>query len=103
MKSCVTCGMPLEGEHVDDFGFESVDGPVCRFDSEDGVIKSSRDIFQGGVAFFLGAATDGDRDLAERLIRTNMKHLAYWQAHPFEELEGAQVSPEEFQAAMARL
>lgn len=95
--------MPLEGEHAGDLGFESSDGPVCTFDSQNGVIKSGPEIFEGGVAFFLDAATDGNRDLAERLTRTNMKGLTYWQSHPFSELEGAQATPEEFQAAMAKL
>jgi len=95
--------MPLVGEHEKDFGFESPDGPVCAFDSENGVIKSGSMIFEGGVHFSPGAATDGDRDLATRLTRKNMQALPYWQKHPFEELNGEQASDEEFATAMAKL
>ena len=103
MNSCITCGMPFEGDHANDIGFQSPDGPVCLYDSQNGHIKSGPEIFQGGVAFFLHAAADGDRDLAERLTRSNMKHLAYWQTHPFAELDGAQATAEEFQTAMEKL
>ncbi len=95
--------MPLEGEHASDFGFNSVDGPVCRFDSENGVIKSPEDIFAGGVAFFADSVTDGDMELASRLTRRNMRTLAYWQAHPFTLLEGPVATNDELQAAMAKL
>ena len=95
--------MPFEGDHANDIGLETADGPVCKFDSADGKIKDPKEIFQGGIEFFAGAATDGDRDLAERITRKNMKSLPYWQAHPFAELEGAEATDEEFGAAMAKL
>jgi hypothetical protein len=103
MKSCITCGMPLEGAHANDIGFESPDGPVCKYDSENGAIKSSQTIFEGGVTFFASSVANGDRALAERLTRKNMSALPYWQAHPFDELAGEQATEEEFQAAMAKL
>lgn len=103
MKSCITCGMPFEGDHANDIGLETAEGPVCKFDSENGSIKSAEEIFEGGVQFFLGSVADGDRDLAERITRKNMKGLAYWQAHPFALLDGAEATDQEFGEAMAKL
>lgn len=103
MKSCITCGMPFEGNHINDIGLETSDGPVCVYDVKDGAIKPAEDIFEGGVQFFLGSVAGGDRELAERVTRKNMKSLLYWQAHPFEGLNGAEASDEEFAAAMAKL
>ncbi|MCK9361426.1 hypothetical protein M0Q28_04335 [Patescibacteria group bacterium] len=103
MKTCITCGMPLEGEHANDFGMELPEGPVCKFDSENGKLKSGDEIFEGGVVFFTQSAADGDRSLGERLTRKNMKALPYWQAHPFAKLDGPEATDEEFNAAMAKL
>lgn len=103
MKICITCGMPLEGEHVNDIGFESAFGPVCKFDSVGSEIKPAAEIFEGGVHYFLTAVADGDRALAERLTRRNMLSLAYWQMHPFDLLNGDQATDEEFSSAMAKL
>jgi hypothetical protein len=95
--------MPLEGEHAGDVGMETAEGLVCKFDSENGQIKSGQDIFEGGVEFFMDAVTAGDRPLAERLTRKNMNSLAYWQKHHFAELEGVEASEAEFAEAMAKL
>ena len=103
MKTCITCGMPFEGNHANDIALETPDGPVCKFDAVDGKIKNGEQIFKGGVEFFAQSATDGDQDLAERLTRTNMKSLAFWQKHPFDLLNGPEATMEEFQAAMAKL
>ena len=103
MSSCITCGMPFEGNHANDIGLETPEGPVCKFDSENGKVKSGAEVFKGGVEFFAEAAADGDRALAERLTRKNMKGLPYWQARPFAELEGPEATDEEFSAAMAKL
>jgi hypothetical protein len=104
MKFCITCGMPLEGNHAGDLGLELPEGPVCKFDVENGRVKNGEAIFEGGVEFFAGAATDGDRDLAERITRKNMKMLPYWQTHSFAMLEeGPVASEEEFAAAMAKM
>ncbi len=101
--TCITCGMPLTGDHAADFGMQAPDGAVCKFDSENGQIKSSEVIFEGGVHFFAEACVDGDRVLAERLTRKNMKSLPYWQRHPFALLDGEEASEEEFAAAMAKM
>lgn len=95
--------MPFEGSHENDIGLELPEGPVCKFDSENGQVKSGEAIFEGGVVFFADAVANGDRELAERLTRKNMKSLAYWQAHPFELLAGVEATDAEFQTAMAKL
>jgi hypothetical protein len=103
MKSCMMCGMPLEGNHEGDVGLETAEGPVCKFDVVNGVVKSPEEIFEGGVHFFMGSVADGNRALAERLTRKNMSMLPHWQANPFILLDGEQSSDEEFGVAMAKL
>lgn len=94
--------MPFTDSHAGDIGFESADGPVCKFDSENGAIKSPDAIFEGGIQFF-SQYVGGDRELAARVTRKNMASLPYWQAHPFAELDGEMASDEEFGAVMAKL
>lgn len=103
MKSCITCGMPFEGDHANDIALELPEGPVCKFDAPEGKMKSPEEIFEGGVNYFAEAVAEGDRDLAARLTRRNMKDLAYWQDRPFALLEGELSSDEEFGAMMAKL
>lgn len=103
MKSCITCGMPFEGNHANDIGFETGDGPVCIFDSKDGQIKSAEEIFDGGVQFFASSVADGDRGFAERITRKNMKSLPYWKHRPFTGLDGPEATDQEFRAAMTKL
>ena len=103
MKSCITCGMPLVGNHAKDLATELPEGPVCKFDFENGQLKSGEEIFKGGVEFFSSATTNGDRELSTRLTRRNMKSLSYWQARPFDELTGPEATSKEFQDAMAKL
>ncbi|MEK7615187.1 MAG: hypothetical protein AAB431_02275 [Patescibacteria group bacterium] len=103
MKTCITCSMPLEGAHANDIGFTTEDGLVCKFDSVDGKIKPAEEIFEGGVQFFMHSVADGDRDLAERLSRSNMKSLPYWQKNPFDLLNGPEATDEESQSAMMKL
>lgn len=95
--------MPLEGNHEKDFGMDTPDGPVCQFDMKDGEIKPGAEIFEGGVVFFQNGVANGDRSLAERLTRKNMKSLPYWQTHPFDLLNGDEATDEEFGTAMAKL
>lgn len=102
MDTCMTCGMPFDGAHQGDVGLELPEGKVCKFDIENGAVKSPEAIFAGGVAFF-SQYTDGDRALAERLTRTNMKSLPHWRAHPFAELEGREATDEEFANAVSKL
>ncbi len=95
--------MPLVGAHANDIGLTLTEGPVCKFDSENGKVKTGEEIFQGGVEYFKESVAGGDRALAERITRKNMKSLPYWHAHHFSELDGAEASDEEFGAAMAKL
>jgi len=95
--------MPFEGDHEQDIGLETADGPVCVFDVKDCAIKSNEEIFEGGVQFFMGEGAEGDRALAERATRKNMKSLPYWQAHPFDLLNGEESTDEEFGRVMAKL
>jgi hypothetical protein len=95
--------MPFVGDHANDIGLETADGPVCKFDVAEGKMKSPEEIFEGGVQYFTKSVADGDRDLAERITRKNMKSLSYWQAHPFEMLNGEEATDEEFGTAMTKL
>ncbi len=103
MKTCITCGMPLEGAHEGEVGMETEEGPICAFDMDGGKVRDGVAIFEGGVAFFQSEVADGDRGLAERLTRLNMSRLPYWIARPFAELEGEKATDEEWTACMARL
>ena len=103
MKTCITCGMPLEGVHANDVALETNEGPICIHDVKDGKVKSPEDIFEGGVQFFLMQATNNERDLAERLTRKNMRSLDYWKKYPFAALDGPEATDQEFGQAMAKL
>ena len=103
MKSCITCGMPFEGNHANDIGLKLPEGPVCKFDSADDKVRSGEEIFEGGVCFFANEVTNGDRELAARLTRKNMQALPYWQTQPFKQLAGDVATEAEFQTAMAKL
>jgi hypothetical protein len=103
MKTCITCGMPLEGDHAGDIGLETEDGLICRFDVKGGAMKSPEEIFDGGVLFFLDSVADGDRAMAERITCKNMSMLPYWQNHSFDLLNGPKATDEEFGIAMAKL
>lgn len=103
MKSCITCGMPFDDSHANDIGLETADGPVCVYDVKDGVLKPAEEIFEGGVQFFMSQGMEDDRALAERVTRKNMKSLPYWQAHPFDLLNGDEATDEEFGMVMAKL
>ncbi len=91
------------GNHAGDWGMDTPDGPVCVHDSENGKVKSGEAIFEGGVAFFMSEVASGDRDLAERLTRKNMKMLPYWQTRPFAALDGPEATDAEFHSALAKL
>jgi len=95
--------MPFVGNHEGDIALELAEGPVCKFDVENGKLKSGEAIFAGGVEFFVEEVADGDRDLAARLTRKNMKSLPYWQIHPFDMLTGPEATDKEFGIAMSKL
>lgn len=95
--------MPLEGEHAAHMGLETSEGSVCIHDVENGLIKKPEEVFEGGVQFFLSTLGNGDRDLAERITRKNMKSLEYWKCHPAEVLNGPEATDEEFQSVLGAL
>ncbi len=95
--------MPFVGNHVNDISLELSEGLICKFDSSNGKVKSGEEIFEGGVTFFTEAVAGGDRELAARLTRKNMKSLSYWQARPFAKLAGPEATDAEFQTAIAKL
>lgn len=103
MKTCISCGMPLEGEHADQLGIQTADGSVCINDCMNGDMKEPEEIFEGGVQFFLSVTGGEDRALAERLTRKNMNSLDYWKSHPAEILNGPTATDEEFHAVMSKL
>lgn len=103
MKTCIACGMPLEGEHAEHLGIQTADGAVCIHDCVNGEMKDPNDIFEGGVQFFLSASGGNDRALAERLTRKNMNSLEYWKNNPIEMLKGPEATDEEFDAVMSKL
>ncbi len=99
---CITCGMPLTKK--EDIGVETVQGPVCNYCIKaDKSIKSCKEIFEGGVYFFMNSVPDVDKTLAERITRKNMNNLIYWKDKDEECLKGNQATEEEFQAALAKL
>ncbi len=95
--------MPFMGNHANDIGLTLPEGPVCKFDSENGKVKSGEEVFNGGIEFYASEVTQGDRALAERLTRRNMNTLPYWQEHHFNMLEGPRATDEEYSNAMAKL
>ena len=99
----MTCGMPFVGAHANDIGLDTPDGSVCIYDTKEGQIKTAKEIFEGGVQFFMTEATDGNRELAEKITRKNMHALPYWQNHPFAELSGPEATDQEFGETMAKL
>lgn len=102
MENCFACGMPLNKD--EDKGYAGAEGVACVYcTSESGEIRSCEEIFEGGVSFFM-TATGSDREMAERLVRKNMKSLPYWQANPCDCLDdGEEASDSEFAEAMERL
>ena len=97
---CVTCGMPLEKK--EDIGLINHAGSFCRFCvNKDGKVKSSSQIFHGGVSFFMHSIQGISAQLAEKVTRRNMKLLPYWKARNEECLQGDEASDEEYASAMA--
>ena len=99
---CAACTMPLED--TKNIGATLEGKTFCiHCVNADGQVKSCEEIFQGGVDFFLSTFSDLDRKFAERITRTNMSNLPYWQDKKHECLEGEMATKEEFQAILARL
>lgn len=101
MKQCLACGMPLINKA--DFSLGDENSDFCQYcTNQDGSPKSCQEIFDGGVEFFL-QALGGDRLMAEKITRKNMRQLAYWQGKNCPVLEGEEATEAEFQEALAKL
>ncbi len=103
MKFCELCGMPLEKK--EDVGKEIEEGLVCIYCvNEDGSLKNCKEVFEGGVQFFMKAVPDVDEDLARRITLKNMLSQPYWQKCKDEEcLKGDVASDEEFKHVLNML
>lgn len=98
MKYCSACAMPLVNQH--DFALGDTNATFCRHCVHaDGTVKSCKELFEGGVLFFM-KHVGGDRIRAERMVRKNMSKLAYWKGKNCPELEGDMATDEEFDAVM---
>lgn len=92
MKYCQACGMPL-----------TKDGDFCEYcTNPDGSIKTCKEIFEGGVQYFM-SQIGGDRTKAEKITRKNMNKQPYWQERGCEVLKGGEATDEEFAEVMAKL
>ncbi len=100
-KYCQACGMPLEKK--EDFAGGDENSQFCLYCvDEKGQVKSGEEIFEGGVQFFM-SQLGGDRQLAEKVTRKNMKMLPYWQKQECPFLLGEVASDEEFGEALSKL
>lgn len=98
---CRACGMPLNDEHAS--ARSKINPDFCQFcTNQDGSVKSCEEIFEGGVAFFM-THLGGDRAIAERVTRKNMKSLPYWHGNQSAVLNGPEATDEEFAAILAKL
>lgn len=101
MKTCLACGMPLIEK--DDFSQGDEKADFCKFcTNQDGSVKSCKEIFEGGVSYFLSNVTK-ERSLAEKIVRKNMSQLPYWKDKECELLKGEMVSDEEFGEVVKKL
>jgi hypothetical protein len=101
MKTCSTCGMPLEKK--EDFAGGDENAEFCLYCvNADGSVKSCAEIFEGGVQFFLGAI-GGERAFAEKIVRKNMNQLPYWENSNCACLQGEQATDAEFASVMEKL
>lgn len=101
MKHCEACGMPMsEPAH---FAKGDENSQFCLYCvNEDGSVKTSAEIFEGGVQYFMTQVGD-DRPLAERITRKNMNMQSYWQGKNEPILQGEQATDEEFAELMKKM
>jgi hypothetical protein len=100
-KFCEACGMPLVKK--EDFAGGDENAKFCLYCiNTDGSVKSCEDIFEGGVQFFM-SQIGGDRQMAEKVTRKNMKQQPYWQGKDCEVLKGEMATDEEFAEVMKKL
>jgi hypothetical protein len=89
-KTCQACGMPTEGDFCE----------YCK--NEDGSVKSCKEIFEGGVQYFM-SKLGNDRTMAEKIVRKNMMKQPYWQDNNCECLKGEVVTDEEFAEVLKKM
>ena len=93
--------MPLEKK--EDFAGGNEGSQFCLYCvSEDGQVKSSEEIFEGGVQFFI-SQLGADRQMAEKVTRKNMKSLSYWQNKDCPILQGEVATDEEYSEILKKL
>ncbi len=102
MKFCAACSMPLD--EVSNIGLETDGDAFCiHCVTEDKKVKSCKEIFEGGVAFFLGLDSSFSRPFAEKCVRRNMLNLPYWKDKGDACLSGDVATEEEFNQVLAKL
>lgn len=102
MKFCAALSMPLDSDDV--IGLETDNESFCiHCVNENKEVKSCGEIFEGGVQFFMSLDSSMTRNFAEKLVRKNMKQLAYWQNREDLCLSGETATDEEFNSIVAKL
>lgn len=101
MKTCHACGMPLSKK--DDFANGDETSNFCHYCvNPDGSVKSIEEIFESGVQYFL-SQLNGDRSMAEKIVRKNMLSLPYWNGNDAAVLKGEVATDDEFQTVLKNL
>jgi hypothetical protein len=94
--------MPLDD--VSNIGLETDSNAFCiHCVNEDKRVKSCKEIFEGGVAFFLSLDSSFSRPFAEKCVRRNMLNLSYWKDNGDACLFGEIATEEEFNQVLAKL
>ncbi len=102
MKFCAACSMPLDSAQV--IGLEQEGNSFCiHCVTDDKQVKSCKDIFEGGVQFFMSLDSSITRAFAEKNVRKNMRSLPYWQNNNDPCLSGEVATDEEFAQILAKL
>ena len=101
MKTCHSCGMPLAKLEDHAGGDENANFCVHCVNA-DGNVKACKEIFEGGVNFFL-AQTNGDSAFAEKITRKSMNMQPYWKGREEIILQGPEATDEEFREILSNL
>ncbi len=100
--SCAACSMPLENDSLIGAKYDQ-DYFCIHCIHPDKSVKSTEEVFQGGVHFFQSMMPDLSKDFAEKIVRKNMNKLPYWKRHPAPCLKGTEATDQEFQEVLKRL
>lgn len=93
--------MPLSKEDVK---VRTEKGPVCEFCvNSEGEVKSCKEVFEGGVQFFMNSIEGVGREMAEKVTRKNMRMQPQWQGSEDECLKGDAATDEEFADVLKKL